>query len=353
MFADEAEPVRPDEQYVARCWMQTWDEAASERGIRDVIRKVLAADVDLVSLQFNFGFVQPLALGLLIHELKAAGIAVFVTLHSTQHPNLDRMASSLSRADLCIVHREADLERLMQAGVQNTVIQRQGILSPIAPEAKERRTSGLYEPFVIACFGFFLPPKGIYDLLQAFELASRGNGQLRLKLLNALYPNSESSAYAASCLQFIEDAGLADRVEIWTEFLPEEEILDALSTADLIVLPYTHSTESSSAAIRLPLASLTPILCSDLPLFDEFQGVVHRYPACDTIALANKVLELSADRQELLKFESVQRTHVEELSWRGVGNHFLNLARAYVDANRTERLLGHIFSSTLSMSVID
>jgi len=341
VFADEAEPVREDERYVVRCWKQTWDEVSSERAIREVVRKILAAGPDLVSLQFNFAFVQPVALGVLIDELKKAGIVVFVTMHSTQHPNFDRMAAALSSADLCIVHREADLERLMLAGVQNTVIQRQGILNLLDAEAAERRIAGLYDPFVIACFGFFLPLKGIYNLLQAFELAGRANGLLRLKLLNALYPNHDSSAYAAACLQFIKKAGLGNRVEIWTEFLPEERVLEELSTADLIVLPYTHSTESSSAAIRLPLASSTPILCSDLPIFDEFQGVVHRYPASDTIALANKMLALSGDREELLKFGVKQREHVEELSWKRVGRHFIDLAYAYVEAIDTDRHAKH------------
>jgi glycosyltransferase involved in cell wall biosynthesis len=299
--------------------------------MRVVIRKILASRPDLVSLQFNFGFVQPAALGVLVEAFKTAGIAVFVTMHSTQHPNFDRMASALSKADLCIVHREADLERLMLAGVQNTVIQRQGILNPL--DIAERRELGLYDPFVVACFGFFLPPKGIYNLLQAFELANRVNGRLRLKLLNALYPNHESATYATVCQQFIEKAGIGDRLEIWTEFLPEERILEELSTVDLIVLPYTHSTESSSAAIRLPLASLTPILCSDLAIFDEFQEVVHRYPASDTIALANKMLALSSDREELLKFGSKQRERVEEFSWRRVGRDFTDLAYAYVDAD--------------------
>ena len=335
VFADEAEPVRPDERNVIRCWKQSWDEAVSERGMRSVIEKVLTAKPDLVSLQFNFGFFQPAAFGVIIETLKAAGIVVFVTMHSTQHPdNFPRMIAALSKADLCIVHREEDVERLMQAGVQNTVVQRQGILGPIDAREKSQKLQAAHDLFVIACFGFFLPPKGIYELLQAFELAARVNDRLRLKLLNALYPLEESNAYAAACMRFIEDAGLADKVEIWTEFLPEEEILSELSAADLIVLPYTNSTESSSAAIRLPLASLTPILCSDLPIFDEFQEVVHRYPASDTIALANRMLELSEDYQELVKFEAKQREYVEELSWRRVARHFLDLAHAYLSANQ-------------------
>ena len=107
----------------------------------------------------------------------------------------------------------------------------------------------------------------------------RVNPVLRLKLVNSLYPGPASATYASSCVDLAEQLGLAQRTEVYTDFLDQDEILRELSSADVVVLPYTTSTESSSAAIRLPLASGTPVLCSDLPLFDEFQDVVHRYPA--------------------------------------------------------------------------
>ena len=92
------------------------------------------------------------------------------------------------------------------------------------------------------------------------------------------------------------------------------------------MLPYTTSTQSSSAAIRLPLASGTPILCSDLPLFDEFENVVHRYAAYDVAALANRLCTLSMDPGELLRFSERQQALVEELSWKRVAKRFQALA---------------------------
>ena len=78
--------------------------------------------------------------------------------------------------------------------------------------------------------------------------------------------------------------------------------------------------------------------------------MIHRYPASDTISLANKLLVLSGDREELLKFGAKQRDHVEELSWKRVGRHFIDLAHAYVDAVKTERMLSPTSSEAVSTS---
>src|ERR1035438_2810219 len=80
------------------------------------------------------------------------------------------------------------------------------------------------------------------------------------------------------------------------------------------------------AAIRLPLASGTPILCSDLPLFDEFREVVHRYPAQDVVALALRLCELSTDTAKLRRYTARQEALVEELSWSAVAKRFQALA---------------------------
>src|SRR5205814_241040 len=151
----------------------------------------------------------------------------------------------------------------------------------------------------IGCFGFFLPPKGIYQLIHAFALAKKVQPLLRLKLLDSLYPIEESLAYARQCMRLIEEKHLGGDVQVCTDFLDHEQSLRELADADLVVLPYLHSTESSSAAGAFALAAMRPVLCSDLPLFDELADVVHRFPAGNVIALANRILQLASDPAEL------------------------------------------------------
>jgi len=327
VFADRAtETVRPDTDNVFRCWAQSQEPVQSQGAANELLRLIAERGIDVVSLQYNFGFLPSRVVEYLVERLHAAGIAVMITLHSTNHPSFGNLTRALARADAAIVHRQEEFVRLLDCGVECAVMQRQGIYVP-QDKAGRRAPSGSRPlAFTVACFGFFLPPKGIRELLQAFEAAVRVNPVLRLKLVNSLYPGSASATYAASCMRFAEERGLAQRTEICTDFLEQDEILKQLSSADLIVLPYTMSTESSSAAIRLPLASGTPILCSDLPLFDEFQELVHRYPAHDVAALARRLCELSTDTAELRRFTARQEALVEELSWKAVAKRFQALA---------------------------
>jgi glycosyltransferase involved in cell wall biosynthesis len=290
------------------------------------LRRIAERGIDVVSLQYNFGFFPPPVVEYLVERLHAAGIAVTLTLHATNHPSFDNLTRALARADAAIVHRQEEFVRLLDCGVECAVMQRQGIYVPRDKPGRRAPPGSQPLAFTVACFGFFLPPKGIRELLQAFEAAVRVNPVLRLKLVNSLYPGPASATYATACMRFAQERGLAHRIEICTDFLEQDEILKELSSADLIVLPYTMSTESSSAAIRLPLASGTPILCSDLPLFDEFREVVHRYPAQDVAALALRLCELSTDTAKLRRYTASQEALVEELSWSAVAKRFQALA---------------------------
>jgi glycosyltransferase involved in cell wall biosynthesis len=321
VFANRiSDPVREDESNVVRCWTASTNDI-SDQEIDDTIGRICEAGCDAVSIQYNFGLLAPRTVERLIRGLGKQGIPVSVTLHATRNERYGRLVASLREAQAVIVHRSDERERLLESRLARVHLQRQGIYVPghlqrVIPPGSDKSV------FTIACFGFFLPPKGVYELLQAFSAASFVNPALRLKLINSLYDLPESHAYAAECIRFLGSRGLHDRVMISTSFLDEDTIVRELAESDLVVLPYTHSTESSSAAIRLPLASLTPVLCSDIQLFREFSGIVHFYPAQDTVALANRLLELSMDNRLLRGFEAGQRRYVEELAWSNVARDF-------------------------------
>jgi glycosyltransferase involved in cell wall biosynthesis len=321
VFANRiSDTVRDDEPNVARCWTAGPDDLP-RREIDELVRRVCEAGCEVVSIQFNFSLLSPDTIDGLVRQLRRKGIPVVVTLHGTASERYSRLIAILKDAQAVIVHREEERDQLLASGLAHAYLQRQGIYVPkdlqrVTPPDSD---AGI---FTVACFGFFLPPKGIYELLQAFSAAAFVNPALRLKLINSLYDLPESHAYASECIRFLRNRGLSDRVMISTGFLDQDIILRELADSDLVVLPYMRSTESSSAAIRLPLASLTPVLCSDLRLFREFTGIVHHYPAQDTVALANRLLELSLDTRLLRTFEAGQRRYVDELAWSNVARDF-------------------------------
>jgi glycosyltransferase involved in cell wall biosynthesis len=335
IFANRSpETVRPDEDFVVRAWEMRHDDTRAPGELDELVRQILGSGVGAVSIQYNFGFFSPADLTRLIERLKSEGIVTAITMHAVEHANFPRLRRALGGVDFCICHRQADVDAVRGLGVQNVLLRKQGIV-PLGLERQDGSTAAAargHLPFTVSCFGFFLEPKGIYQLIQAFALARNVRPLLRLKLLNALYPAPESAAYARQCLRLIEDKGLSSAVDISTAFLDHEETLRELAASDLLVLPYLHSTESSSAAMAFALASLTPVLCSDLPLFDERSGVVHRFPRGDVPALANQILRLAASPAELGRYRAAQEELVRELAWPSVARDFAELMRARMGA---------------------
>jgi glycosyltransferase involved in cell wall biosynthesis len=275
----------------------------------------------VISIQYNFGLMSPETVDGLIRRLLRRGIPVAVTLHATANKRYGRLIEILQGAQAVIVHQAEECDRLRASGLAHACLQRHGIY--VAEHLQRVTPAGSGgNAFTVACFGFFLPPKGIYELLQAFSAAAFVNPALRLKLINSLYDIPESHAYAAECVRFVQSRGLSDRVMISTGFLDQDTIVQELADSDLAVLPYTRSTESASGAICLPLASLSPVLCSDIPLFRKFADIVHLYPPGDTVALANRLLELSMDTKLLRVFGAKQRRYVDELKWSNVARDF-------------------------------
>jgi glycosyltransferase involved in cell wall biosynthesis len=64
----------------------------------------------------------------------------------------------------------------------------------------------------------------------------------------------------------ISALGLDDRIQMTTEFLPDDESFALLARADLLVFPYQDTGESSSAAVRNGLATGRPVAVTPLPI---------------------------------------------------------------------------------------
>jgi glycosyltransferase involved in cell wall biosynthesis len=323
------ELVRSDEDFVTRCWEPFNPDRPEDAKIEELAEAILKSGVRVISIQYTFKFFTPAALAKLVQLLRREHIVTTVTMHGVRHSTFSRLKLALGEAGVCICHRQEDVDAVRQLGLENVVLQKQGIVaSRLDTTEPQDRDSPARFHFLIGCFGFFLPPKGIDQLIQAFALAKSVQPLLRLKLLNSLYPISASTEYARRCMGLIDEKGLRGDIEICTGFLDHEETLRELAESDLVVLPYVYSSESSSAAGAFAIASLKPVLCSSLPLFDELSGAAHRFPAGNVFALANKILELAADPTELNRYRAAQEELVRSRAWPVVARHFAKLIAA-------------------------
>jgi glycosyltransferase involved in cell wall biosynthesis len=316
----------PDLSVVKRCWEQSW------RDPLDVLfQEIDATRCDAVVLQFNFGFYDIGAFRRLVERLIDSGRQVYVTLHSTIDIEREDLTIRLSdalpalkRARRVFVHSVQDMNRLKSLGLINNVsIQPFGMPELARADAKPLQSS---RP-LIATFGYLLPHKGILELIEAVSILRAQNFDVELLLLNAIYPAKESEHLKQACEEAIARHGIADLVELRTDFLPSEEVVRILGAADLIVYPYQNTHESASAAVRMGLASRRPVVTSPVAIFSDIASISHVLPGFMPSEIALGVRQLLEERSELERYSAAQDEWVGSHQWPQVSRRLYDLMR--------------------------
>lgn len=313
------------------------------------------AGTEAVCIQFTFGLIDLAELARLVRALTARGQAVIVVLHSTEDRrtvtgtvSLRSIVNALSLADLILVHTIADLERLRGFGlIDNVALFPHGVPvhDPAQPPPENLRIFRQHHDRLLAAFGYMLPHKGFRELVHALPEARRlahtaGLGSLGLLLLTARYPSEASAVALDDCRRTIHSLGLDRHVLLVSDHTPEAEALAALSMADLLVYPYQHSQESSSAAVRFGLATGRPVAVADIPIFADLGDAVFRLAARSGSGLAVSLIDilrtLAADTDVARQVAKIRAAWVEAHRWDKLAERFHDIVHGLV----CERRLG-------------
>jgi glycosyltransferase involved in cell wall biosynthesis len=142
----------------------------------------------------------------------------------------------------------------------------------------------------IASFGFFLPHKGLSELVEATSILKQQGLACRLLMLNAQYPAEISDRAIAAVREQIKELELEDVITVDTGFYSDQQCLERLSAVDLVVFPYQKTGESSSAAVRHALASGSPVALTPLSIFQDVHAAAYMLPGCQPRELADGLL---------------------------------------------------------------
>lgn len=326
-----------DQTNVIRCW------TASETGELDyVLELVEELDLDVVVIQYNFSFFSLAILAGAIEQLKARGKAVYVFFHSTadvvlpeQTKTLSSIRQHLSIVDRIFVHGIDDMNRLKNWNlIQNVSYFPHGIaLPPVAMNVAQAAVKDSPKT-MIASYGFLLPHKGIPELIEAFSLLDHTQRDYHLMLVNSLYPVPVSADLKQRCIELIARLGLQEKVSLLTDFLSDTETLNLLAHADLIVFPYQQTQESSSAAVRVGLASGRPVAVTPLSIFEDVEDAVSKLAGTSPRDLALGITQLLDAPQNLQEKMKQAELWLQERRWPGLSRRLLNLIDGV--ANRLE-----------------
>ena len=183
-------------------------------------------------------------------------------LHTTKilrlSQDLPMVIGGLARMSKVLVHTMDDVNLLRGLGLDRNVgLFPHGATAPAQPPWPRTIRSG--DAPVIGCHGFFLRHKGIDKLIRAVAILRREWPGLKLRLVNARFPNPEHEGAIDECRALARDLGVEDAIEWHLDFLPVDRVNDLLSGCDLIVLPYDDSDDSASGAVsRIIVMAMRP-----------------------------------------------------------------------------------------------
>jgi len=239
-----------------------------------------------------------------------------VILHATidppaPHKRLSMLTDGLRACDRVLVHGIADLNRLKDLGiVDNVALFPHGVLDIAEPPPP----AAAHAPFTVASYGFFLPHKGLPELVEAVALLAGQGHDVHLKMVNAEFPNPVSRAQIDLVTARIAALGVGDRVTLITDFLSDDDSLAALADAHLVVFPYQETGESASGAVRYGLASGKPVAVTPIPIFDDVRRATFTLPATTAEGIATGIAAFMA--QSRAPDEAFRKTMDNATRWR-------------------------------------
>lgn len=311
--ADERTAV--DDANVKRCWGE-----GKHDDLENLLAQVDDLNLDLIVVQFNYGFFDLEALAIFLHKLIDQGKQVVITLHATLDPphdpekRLEILVPALARCSRILVHSIHDMNRLKAYNlIDNVCLFPHGVVAAQnAIGSSNPIPAG--KPITIASYGFFLPNKGLPELIEAIHLLRQRQLDYRLLLVNAEFPAEISRQLIEKAKGLIKAYGLGPYVELETRFLSDEESLNKLARADSVIYAYQDTSESASGAVRYGLASGKPVITTPIPIFQDISELVFKTPGTTPADLANGIeTTINALRQATPK---AQKTVENALHWR-------------------------------------
>jgi glycosyltransferase involved in cell wall biosynthesis len=260
-------------------------------------REARKGDFDIVHIQ---NIIAPIDQYLL--RYLAGKVPLIMTVHDTI-PHVEKFVqrrSFLQRAykhfDHLIVHYEGGKRNLIETyGVpaEKIVVIPHGLtmLDNFPHQEDARQQLGIpLDKRILLFFGTIRPDKGLDILIQAM-------GQLKDERNNAMLVIAGKPSGEANFAEFndlIKSLSLESHVIKSIRFIPDEEISDFFSAADICVLPY-RQFDSQSGVLMQAYIHYKPILATDVGGIGDIvraDGIGVVVPPADVTALAQGIKEI-------------------------------------------------------------
>jgi glycosyltransferase involved in cell wall biosynthesis len=217
-------------------------------------------DVELVSVQHEFGIYGGRAGSHLLAFLRDVHMPVVTTLHTLlQDPNLDQRAvmkqlDTLSNRFIVMAERGKHfLEAIYGVASEKIDVIPHGIPDiPFIDPNFNKDQFGVEGKTVLLTFDLLSPNKGIESVIEALPAILAQNPNVVYIILGATHPNllaREGESYRIKLERLAEDRCVTRNVIFYNRFVTIQELKDFIGAADIYITPYLNESQITSGTL--------------------------------------------------------------------------------------------------------
>lgn len=311
------------------------------------------ADVDVVSLQHEFGIFGGEDGDHVLELLRAVRAPVVTTLHTVlaePTPGQRRVTDEIILHSVRLVVMAEEGRRILQEvyGVppQRVTMIPHGVPDrPFLDAAMAKHDLGLADRTVLMTFGLLGPGKGIETAIRAMPELVRDHPKILYMIVGATHPSlrrQEGERYRDGLIALAADLRVTDHIRFVDRYLSREDLLDHLAACDIYLSPYPNEAQIVSGTLAYAVALGKPVVSTPFWYAQEILandcGVLVPFGAAGALAGAvGRLIEDDASRSAIrTEAYALGRTMI----WENVASKYLKVfARVRFEGHHTGAVL--------------
>ena len=303
------------------------------------------SNVDVVSLQHEFGIYGGLGGGHILAFLRDVRVPTVTTLHTVlaapdaaQRRAMDQLAE-LSTRMVVMTERSRDMLRTKYKVPENKVdLIAHGIPDrPFADPNVGKDQFGVEGRHVGLTFGLLSPNKGIEHVLQALPDVIREVPDFVYLILGATHPSlvrTEGERYRMSLERMAKELGIQKHVIFYNRFVELDELTKFIGAADLYITPYLNAEQAVSGTLAYAFGCGQAVISTPYwhaeELLADNRGVL--VPFADSAAISREIVSLLKDDPRRNAMRERAYSLGRKMTWSHVAELYV---KSFQDARRS------------------
>ncbi len=266
------------------------------------------ADVDVVSLQHEYGIFGGEAGSNIVQLLSRLKMPIVTTLHTVlteptpmQRTVMDQLVRHSAKIVVMAEKGRELLQSVHDVPAQMIEVIPHGIPDlPFLDSTCGKDKLGLEGKTVILTFGLLSPNKGIETTIDAMPRIIEACPNAVYVVLGATHPNllrHQGETYRDSLTARARELGLEDHVIFFNQFVAPNDLLDFIAMSDVYASPYLNEAQITSGALAYSFGLGKAIVSTPYwhaqELLDDGRGVL--VPFRDPAAMSREIIALLTD----------------------------------------------------------